>query len=576
MRPEQIKALKEKVLKITQPGEIEKHFEIETPYNRFKSTANEFPNNNALLYFGNSFTYKESLAIVDIMAKGFAEIGIKRNDVVTVSLLATPYAIMAFYALTKIGAILHLVNCSASIAEIEREMSNFTTKFFVANDIFCSAEMRTMLKSLGIEKIVATSLLDGMPKNLNEFKIKYAIVEKLKGIKKQEFDGVNLLSMQQILDIGKTSNLKIISTFEPNTMATIAYTSGSTGDSKAVVATNEAIDSMVYMIGLTEETIKPGDVAFTSFPLWIYYSLVNMIHEPLNLGAAIAVDPLFDPKNFTKINKIYKFNHWQTIPPYIKSIVQQHKKTDCSRWKRILTGGDALADEIKILADKYIKENGGTATVEQGYGATEVLGGFAYCYNENPTLGSVGIPAIGSFVKVLDIDSKEKLKCNETGVAYIHTPTLMKEYYGNPEATAHNLVTDENGVVWYNTEDLVHVNERGEIFLDGRIRRIVLTLDKEGNPTKIIPDRVKKELLHNDAVDKCEVITIPDSVKENVAVAFVVKSAEVSKEELLAYCAANVPEYMVPVDIVFIDDIPLTPAKKPDLKALENTYQEKK
>ena len=86
------------------------------------------------------------------------------------------------------------------------------------------------------------------------------------------------------------------------------------------------------------------------------------------------------------------------------------------------------------------------------------MGGFAYCYNENPTLGSVGIPAIGSFVKVLDIDSKEKLKCNETGVAYIHTPTLMKEYYGNPEATAHNLVTDENGVVWYNTEDLVHVN----------------------------------------------------------------------------------------------------------------------
>lgn len=572
MKPEQIKALKEKVLKITEPGEIEKHFEIETPYNRFKSTANEFPNNNALLYFGNSITYKEMLSIVDTMAKGFAEIGIKRNDVVTVSLLATPYAIMAFYALTKIGAVLHLVNCSASIAEIKREMSNFTTKYFIANDIFCSAEMKEMLKSFGIEKIVTTSLLDGMLNKISEFKIKYMMVEKLKGIKKQEFNGVNLLSIQQLLDIGQKSNLEIISSFEPNEMATIAYTSGSTGESKAVVATNEAIDSMVYMIGLTEETIKPGDVAFTSFPLWIYYSLVNMIHEPLNLGAAIAVDPLFDPKNFVKINKLYKFNHWQTIPPYIKSIVNQNKKTDCSRWKRILVGGDAMADEVKISADKYIKANGGTATVEQGYGATEVLGGFAYCYNENPTIGSVGIPAIGAFVKILDVDTKAELKCNETGVAYVHTPTLMKEYYGNPEATAHNLVTDENGVVWYNTEDLVHVNERGEIFLDGRIRRIVLTLDKEGNPTKIIPDRVKKELLHNDAVDKCEVITVPDSVKENVAVAFVVKSAEVAKEALIDYCVANVPEYMVPVDIVFIDDIPLTPAKKPDLKALEKIY----
>ena len=248
------------------------------------------------------------------------------------------------------------------------------------------------------------------------------------------------------------------------------------------------------------------------------------------------------------------------------------KSTDCSRWKIIVTGGDALQDEIKINADKFIADNGGTAKVVQGYGASECLGSFAYCYYDDYTLGSVGKPCVGNMIKVIDVDTGKELGPNEMGIGYFYTAARMKEYYGNSEATAHNLVTDEKGVVWYNTEDLVHYNERGEIFLDGRIRRIVLTLDKEGNPTKIIPDRVKKELMHNDAVDKCEVITVPDNNKENVAVAFVVKSAETTKEELINYCTANVPEYMVPVDVVFIDDIPLTPAKKPDLKALEKMY----
>ena len=46
-----------------------------------------------------------------------------------------------------------------------------------------------------------------------------------------------------------------------------------------------------------------------------------MIHEPLSLGVTLALDPLFNPKDIVKRNEQYKFNHWLTIPPYIKTMV---------------------------------------------------------------------------------------------------------------------------------------------------------------------------------------------------------------------------------------------------------------
>lgn len=322
---------------------------------------------------------------------------------------------------------------------------------------------------------------------------------------------------------------------------------------------------------------EKGDRFLCAFPLWINYSLLNMMHEPLSLGVTLVLDPLFKPENVVKRNNRFRLNHILSTPPYVKRITELDKKTDFSQLKIFITGGDTLPNDVKIKADKYIKKNGGTAQIVQGYGATECLGSFSYCYYPDSTLGSVGKPCIGNFIKIIDQDTGEELGAGETGVGYFYSPALMKEYYGDEAATQKNLVPDENGVLWYNTEDLLHVNEKGEIFLDGRIRRIVLTYDENGNPTKIIPDKLKNVLLNRADIEKCEVITVPDGVKVNVSIAFVVpkdknfKSDEF-RSELIDYSKENVPEYMIPKDIVFIDDIPVTSSSKPDLKTLVKMY----
>ena len=78
-------------------------------------------------------------------------------------------------------------------------------------------------------------------------------------------------------------------------------------------------------------------------------------------------------------------------------------------------------------------------------------------------------------------------------------------------------------------------------------------------------------------ISNCEVITVADERVVNKAIAFVVPAQGVMPDEnlkktILSHCQTNIPEYMVPAEVIYLDSIPLNPAKKPDLKELENIY----
>ncbi|MBE6741702.1 MAG: acyl--CoA ligase [Ruminococcaceae bacterium] len=569
--------LREKAEAITVAGEIERLIECDTPYNRFFETAAELSDNVAVKYMGNDIKYSEMLAIIDVMAKGFHELGVRKNDVVTVSLLGAPYAIAIFYALDKLGACQHMVNSSSGIDELKREFQNFDSKYFVANDIFCSDETLDMLKKIGVEKVIVTSLLDGMSKGLSTDKAKYTVIEKAKGIKSKLIDGKSIINCQQLIKLGESSYEEITPVpFEENHMAAVAYTSGSTGNSKACTATWRAMDSFIQVLGMTEVgRYNIGDVLFTTFPLWIFYSLLNMIHEPLCLGITVALDPLYEPDNLEKRNNQYQFNHWPTIPPYIAKMLQLNKNLDCSKWRVVSVGGVELKDEVKLGADEYINAHGGTAKIVQGYGASEVLGSFSYCYYDNPTLGSLGKPCIGNMFKFVDAETGKELENATEGLLYIYSPAMMSEYYGDEEATKQSLIKDENGVTWYNTEDIMRVNERGELFFVDRLRRLVMTIDLDKSPAKLIPSKTESCVASIPAVENCAVITVPDKERENIPIAFVQlkESNALTDEEIIRYCMNNISEYQVPKKVIFIDSIPLTSSQKPDYKSLEKQYK---
>lgn len=101
-----------------------------------------------------------------------------------------------------------------------------------------------------------------------------------------------------------------------------------------------------------------------------------------------------------------------------------------------------------------------------------------------------------------------------------------------------------------------------------------MTKGKDGNITKIFPDRIEKTLAKHPAVELCCVIGIPNEERINYPKAYIVVKAGVTKneamtEELLRLCRDHLPDYMVPDEIEYRNDLPRTPRGKIDYRELE-------
>ena len=103
--------------------------------------------------------------------------------------------------------------------------------------------------------------------------------------------------------------------------------------------------------------------------------------------------------------------------------------------------------------------------------------------------------------------------------------------------------------------------------------------DDNGLPTKIFPEKIKKIILQNKFVDKCEIITVDDlkNIKKPIAYIVLKEDVELTQEvkgSIQQLCINYLENYTQPAEYKFISNIPLTAGLKSDIKALEKQYEE--
>ena len=192
---------------------------------------------------------------------------------------------------------------------------------------------------------------------------------------------------------------------------------------------------------------------------------------------------------------------------------------------------------------------------------------------------SVGIPFSKNTFKVVDPDNWDEFRYGVEDEICIIGPTIMIGYYNNQDATDDLIKTHKDGKRWLHTGDLGHIDENGIIYVTGRIKRIIMTKGTDGQVTKLFPDRIEKTVCIHKSVDQCCVIGVPDEQRINYPKAFVVlktgeTASEEKKRELINHCKELIPEYMIPHQIEFIDELPRTLRGKVDYHALEQMEAE--
>ena len=180
---------------------------------------------------------------------------------------------------------------------------------------------------------------------------------------------------------------------------------------------------------------------------------------------------------------------------------------------------------------------------------------------------------VNTVVAAFEPGTDQELPIGQRGELCISGPCLMKGYYNKPEETAILLRRHPDGRVWAHTGDIGYLDEDGFVYLDSRIKRLIIRHDG----FKVFPSMIENVVSRHPAVHQCSVVGCTDKDHTQGRLPFVyivLKSDTTAKKkqvirELERMCAEELPEYVQPVAYKFISSMPMTPVGKVDYRQLE-------
>lgn len=521
----------------------------------------------AINYFGNKMTFGDLFKRIENTAKAFLEMGIKEGDIVTLLLANTPENVICMYALNRIGAIPNMVDLRQQDEKLVHSINSTNSKMVITTDLFLE-NLDKVADKLRTDKVVVASPFDSMPMPL----------EKTIKLLKKQYKPQNLETMKwkQFEKIGALSDKKIDHVSKGDEPACIVHTSGTTGNPKGVVLTNKGFNAMVLEYEDVIVKAKIGDKILCQVPPFLAYSAIMDLHLPLSLGVTLEMLPNYEPEKFADNIYKHKTAHAVAGPADWNSFLTSKKvpKRDYSFLVTMGSGSDKIDTRKRHEIDEILAKSGCQCRVFEGYGMTEVGSAAVTNLPYHIVDDSVGVPLSKMSIMIYDNDAECELPYGEVGEVCISGDTMMKEYYDNPEETAHTIRLHPDGKYWVHSGDYGYMNSDGNLFLKGRLKRIIVL--HEG--FKVSPVDIEKVLMNTGLVESCCVVGANDieSGYGAIPVANVVLNSDVIDDEekiinkLMEACNEALSERYRPRRIAVRDSLPLTDVGKIDYRALES------
>ena len=522
----------------------------------------------ALNYFGNKITFKELFELIEKAAKAFLSIGVQEGQIVPIVSVSTVASIVCFYALNRIGAVTDFLNVLAEQSHLVEFFKEADASVVVTLDLF-EEKVVAAADECGIEKVVSFGVDFKMPTILRAGYYLKSGKKKVHNISRSSVIGWNDFLNKSIgwpaIDYKKS----------PHKICLLAHTGGTTGEPKAVMLDDCAMNAVVSQY-ISSSGIKRNDVFLSLIIPFVVYGILDNIHLPLCLGLQSVIIPKYDTGQWKSYFRKYHPNHVLAVPVYISHLLEDKKvdKMDLSFFETAGVGGDGMTPQLERAINDFLRKHNSKGTVLTGYGLTEVCATATVCFSHSSKMGSVGLPLPKNNVLIYDNEGQKELRYNEVGEICLQCPSRMIGYLNNEQATRELFRIHADGSEWLHTGDLGYMDEDGFLFLVGRMKRVILTA-KDGVTYKVFPNMTEQVLDENEDVIKSCIVGAKCGV-DQVLQAFVVVSmgnltqkARIEKA-LRQHCEDKLPSYARPTFYEFRDSLPLTAAGKVDYRALEN------
>jgi len=434
----------------------------------------------AINFFGKKITYGKFDNQIQECAKALIAHGVRAGDIVSVCMLTIPEALVLLYAINRVGAVCNFLVLNAAVEEIHKQISQAKSKLLFTIDL-AAEKVHEASKETDIEEMVVIPMTNSMP-------VLATWAVKLKGSKAKYTAGMT--EWKRFLQDGKKVGLPAVYV-KSEDLAVLEYTSGTTGESKGVMLSNQAINSVAFHYASASTVLEfhSGERFLCFIPPFLAVGLITTLIMPLCIGFELIMNPSPDPETVVRSFVKYRPNHVVGSPLHIDGIVQCSKvqKMDLSFLSTVAYGGDKSDPTWEQKITAFFAARGVQHEVVNGYGLTETAASFCTATHRTREM----LPFVKNNIKILDVNTGEELSYGQEGEVCVDGPSLMLGYYKNKEAT-DELFFEENGIRWMRTGDLGLVTEEGFFQITGRIKRIFWRLGDDGIVYRVYPMKIEE------------------------------------------------------------------------------------
>lgn len=328
--------------------------------------------------------------------------------------------------------------------------------------------------------------------------------------------------------------------------AVIFYTSGTTGEPKAVPITHENLitninECMTHIKGLTDE-----DVFLNVLPNYNSFGFVTAALLPLMAGVRQVIVTSFMPPHVTMSTmKDAQVSIIPAVPTMISLLFGAAARgfLPPKSFRYIISGGDSLPPGFYERAQKEL----GVPLLE-GYGLTEATAVVAM----TPSVDKVKADSVGTLLASVEAeirgDDGEVLPLTSEGRLWLRGPSVAKSYYHDDELTAGRFVDG-----WFDTGDIARFDGEGYLYLMSRASDVIFV-----GGFKVYALEVERVLMEHPAVAEAAVVGVPRSISGEIVKAFVVlkKGEKTAPKELIQFSRKKLSYYKVPRIIEFMNELP--------------------
>ncbi len=480
----------------------------------------------AVLFEDQRLTYAQLLSQANKLGSALRDLDIREGDRVILRTPNIPPALVANFALLKLGAVCVPTSPLFSRAEIAHVANDAEAVAIIVHSALL-AELEAARENLRTVRHIV--VVGGEPAELKPKG--YLLYGELLGS-----GGATLDPMRRARD----------------DLAVLLYTSGTTGPPKGTAHLVEETLIVPDSFGKYGWRVTENDVLGGTAPLAFGAGYSTFATIPFRFGAAASLIARFEPEKMFETIQKHRISVLSLPPTAYRRMLQvpeAEKKYDLSSLRVCTGGGESLtAPTYHAWKEKFGLE------IFEGFGTTEMMYVFvSNVVNMHAKPGAFGQVVPGYEVKVVDEEGRDAPP-GEIGRFLARGPTGTL-YWRDPDKQRQAVTPDG----WNRAGDYVYADEEGYFWFVSREDDII-----KSSAYRIGPEEIELTLVGHPAVAEVGVIGVPDEVRGQIAKAFVVlkPGQTATSDELIEYCRGKIATYKLPREVAFVSELPRTPTGK--------------